>query len=131
VIGVVAGAGRENDGPRRILVHSGPGGKQYLWTGFRLKAHRDDAESYYFNLVSDHPSVFVVCRPGGDGRLRPSLVSVSYDEASSYLEVDEQVTRLPMPPEIYRWLESFVLRHYLPERKKKRRRDDWKQDTGR
>ena len=53
--------------------------------------------------------------------------NLSYDEATSYMEVDEPVFSLPMPPEVYRWLEAYVLEHYVPERKKKRKRDDWKQ----
>jgi len=131
VVGVIAGAIGEGSGRRSIPVHAGPGGEQYLWTGFRLRVHRDQAESYYFNLVSDRPSVFAISRPGRGGRLRPVLLTLSYDEASAYLEVDEQVSRLAMPAEVYRWLESFVVRHYVPERKKKRRRDDWKQDSDR
>jgi hypothetical protein len=59
--------------------------------------------------------------------LRPFQVTLSYDEAASYMEVDEPVFSLPMPPEVYRWLEGYVLEHYVPERKKKRKRDDWKQ----
>jgi hypothetical protein len=129
VVGVVAGAATEGAGVSRLLIHSGPGGEQYLWTGFRLQLHRDGAESYYFNLVSDRPSVFVICRPGRDGRLKPALLTLGYDEAAAYMEVDELVARVAMPAEVYRWAESFVMQHYVPQRKNKRRRDDWKQDS--
>ena len=125
VIGLVAGAAPEQpDQP--VLVRSGERSEQYLWRGFRLPLYRDDAESYYMNLMGEQPRVFVLCR-GRSGRLRPFRVTLSYDEAASYMEVDEPVFSLPMPPEVYRWLEGYVLEHYVPERKKKRKRDDWKQ----
>ena len=129
VLGVVAGAATAGDTVSKVLIHSGEGGEQYLWTGFRLELHRDEAESYYFNLVSDRPSVFVICRSGGGGRLAPALLTLSYDAAAAYMEVDELVSRVAMPAEVYRWAESFVMEHYVPERKKKRRRDDWKQGS--
>lgn len=129
VVGVVAGAANESSGVSKARIYSGPGGEQYLWTGFRIQLHRDDAESYYFNLVSDRPSVFVICRHDRDGRLEPALLTLGYDEAAAYMEVDELVSRVAMPAEVYRWAESFVMQHYVPERKRKRRRDDWKQDS--
>ena len=91
-----------------------------------MSLHKDDSESYYFNLMGEKPSVFVVCRLE-HGRLRPFLVTLSYDEAASYMEVDESVSAVAMPPEIYRWCEAFVLTHYVPEKKRKRKRDNWKQ----
>jgi hypothetical protein len=42
------------------------------------------------------------------------------------MEVEEDVFSVPMPAEIYRWVENFVLQHYVPERRKKRKREDWK-----
>jgi len=27
---------------------------------------------------------------------------------------------------VYRWAEKFVLEHYVPEKKKKRKRENWK-----
>jgi hypothetical protein len=58
-------------------------------------------------------------------------LTLSYDAAAAYMEVDELVSRVAMPAEVYRWAESFVMQHYVPERKKKRRRDDWKQGSER
>jgi hypothetical protein len=34
-----------------------------------------------------------------------------------------------MPAELYRWAERFVLEHYFPEKHRKRKRDNWKEDT--
>jgi hypothetical protein len=44
------------------------------------------------------------------------------------METDEIVETVAMPPELYRWAERFVLEHYVPEKRKKRKRDNWKED---
>ena len=115
-----------DSGIRKQLIHSDADSEQFLWTGFAINLHTDAAESYYFNLMGEKPSVFVVCRLE-HGRLQPFLVTCSYDEADAYMEVDESVSAVAMPPEIYRWCEAFVLAHYVPEKKRKRKRDNWKQ----
>ena len=33
----------------------------------------------------------------------------------------------PMPGELYHWAERFVLEHYVPEKKRKRKRNNWKE----
>jgi hypothetical protein len=59
---------------------------------------------------------------------RPFLVSLSFDEANAYLETDDvDVFPVAMPPELYRWIEAFVLAHYVPEPRRKRKRDDWRE----
>lgn len=126
VIGVVTRPSPTNSGIRKQLIHSDADSEQFLWTGFAINLHTDAAESYYFNLMGEKPSVFVVSRLE-HGRLQPFLVTCSYDEADAYMEVDESVSAVAMPPEIYRWCEAFVLAHYVPEKKRKRKRDDWKQ----
>ncbi|MEA3275109.1 MAG: DUF3305 domain-containing protein [Pseudomonadota bacterium] len=124
VVGVVAG---DRGGDDRLLRSDGAG-EQVLCPGFQLRLYKDEAESYYMNLTGERPSVFVVCQAAEDESPRPVLVTLSYDEASSYMEVEDAVFSVPMPPEIYRWVETFVLEHYTPERKKKRKLDNWKED---
>lgn len=101
---------------------------QYLWSGLTVALYKDESESYYHNLMSDSPKAFIVCRSNEDesSHCQPFLVTLSYDEAASYMEVDELVYSVDMPPELYRWVEQFVLEHYVPEKKRKRRRDSWK-----
>lgn len=127
VTGVVAGKRVAAEGIHRKLVHSGAAGQQYLWTGLSVELHPDDAESYYCNLMSDTPGVFVVCSEEQDEPLQPSIVTLSYGEAASYMETDQRVERVAMPAELYRWLEQYVLANYVPEKKKKRKREDWKE----
>ena len=106
---------------------------QYLWSGLTVELHKDGAESYYHNLMSDNPKAFVVCKSDETdcNQCQPFLVTLSYDEATSYMEVDELVYSVDMPPELYRWVEQFVLEHYVPEKKRKRRRDNWKETPSR
>ncbi len=113
---------------KREALHSGSQEAQYLWSGLQVSLYRDDAESYYFNIVSDRPRAFVISRQEEGEAPEPFLATLSYDEAASYMEVDDVVDSVDMPPELYRQLERFVLEHYVPERKKKRKRDDWKKE---
>lgn len=125
VVGVVA-ASPSGDG----VIRSDEVSRQRLLAGFRLKLFPDEAESYYMNLTAEQPGVFVVCRQDEEGPLTPLLVTLSYDEAASYMEVEEPVFRVAMPPELYRWVENYVLQHFVPAQKKRRKREDWKpEDT--
>jgi hypothetical protein len=127
VTGVVASKQPVEAGVHRKLIHSGDEAQQYLWTGLSIELHKDDAESFYCNLMSDKPSVFVICGEEQDEPLQPSIVTLSYGEATTYMETDQQVERVEMPAELYRWLEQYVLANYVPEKKKKRKRVDWKE----
>ena len=126
VTGIVAGdrSGRDSAGGRQL--HAATQGQQYLWTGLHVKLFKDDAESYYCNLVSDTPRVFIICRQEAGAPPQPSIATLSYGEASSYMETDALVESVDMPPELYRWAEQYVLEHYVPEKRKKRKRDNWK-----
>lgn len=98
----------------------------YLWQGFVLQLHPDEVESYYHNLMANTPKLFVVCRPNANNtEPQPFLVTLSHDEASAYLEADAEVHDVPIPAEIYRWAEYYVLEHYVPAEPKKRHREDW------
>ncbi len=130
VTGLVAGGQSAKPGVRRETLHAGSGDAQYLWTGLRVELHKDDAESYYFNIVSDTPKVFVICNRNEGEPLEPFIVTLSYDEAASYMEGDEAVESVAMPAELYRWVEQYVLEHYVPEKRKKRKRDSWKETEG-
>ncbi len=126
VIGVVAAQRSVVGTVGPTLVREEPGEKQYLWSGCYVELFRDAADGYYQNLVSENPKAFVVCQQDEGQSLEPCLVTVSYDEAVAHMEVDEDVFSVPLPPELYRFVEHFVLAHYVPERPKKRKREDWK-----
>ena len=102
---------------------------QYLNTGFHLELFVDECESYYYNLISPAPRCFIVADQNDSEVPVPFLVSLSYDAAHSYLEGDETVYTVDLPPELYRWSEAFILNHYAPEKKIKRKRINWKDDN--
>ncbi len=133
VVGVVAGSpGAGEAGRRRAVMRESDAGAHVLWTGFSIELFKDEAESYYCNLRGEHPSVFVVCRQEDDDpELVPFLVTLSYDESASYLEVDDQVFSVPIPPELYVWLERYVVANYVPQPPRRRKRKSWhqKEDT--
>ncbi len=109
-------------------VRSLPDKQEYLWGGLSIRLHKDEAESYYFNLMAGNPRVFVITTTGEVGIPEPFLVSASFDEAHAYLEAEAEVEAVSMPPEIYRWVEQFVLEHYVPERRIKRKRRNWSKE---
>ncbi len=129
VAGVVAGSRGSGDITEDRELHAAAKGQQFLHTGLHMHLYRDDAESYYFNLVSDTPRVFVICSQEPGGPLRPFIATLSYGEATSYMETDEIVESVAMPPELYRWAERFVLEHYVPEKRRKRKRENWKEEA--
>ena len=126
VVGVVAGANVAVGSPQRSIVRSDEGKDQYLWTGFSVQLYRENAENYWHNLVSKSPSLFVICQPEEDEDIAPSTVTADYDEASAYMEAEATVFSTPIPPEIYQWLERFVVENYVPREPKKRKRAEWK-----
>lgn len=98
-------------------------------SGYAVRLFVDECDSYYHNLASPSPKCYVVVRQDeADDEPKPFLVSLSFDEAHAYLEGDDTVFAVDVPPELYRWTESFVLEHYCPEPLKKRKRRDWRGD---
>lgn len=100
-----------------------------IYSGHQVKLYIDECDSYYHNLMSPTPHCFVVVRQDDDdAEPEPFIVSLSFDEAHAYLEGDDEVFAVDIPPEIYQWTESFVLEHYCPQQLKKRKRKDWKEN---
>jgi hypothetical protein len=58
-------------------------------------------------------------------------VTANPDEASAHLEGDEQVFATPIPPEIYKELERFVVEYYVPRPRRKRKRKNWSKSADR
>jgi hypothetical protein len=130
VVGVVAGAdlpGREAYGRP---VHSGDGEEHFLWGGLQLELYRDAAESYWVNLTGRQPSLFVLCTEDEQSMVTPRLVTADQNEACSGVEGDDRVFAAPIPPEVYRRIEAFVVAHHVPQEKRKRRRKDWSASEG-
>jgi hypothetical protein len=125
VAGVVAGSAVADPTAHGTPIHGGDDEEQFLYGGLRLELYRDAAHSYWANLTATQPSLFVLCSDDGAGTLVPKMVTADQDEASSGVEVDDRVYSAPIPPEVYRYLEAFVVEHHVPEEKYKRKRSDW------
>ncbi len=108
------------------LVYAQGERRQYLHHGFEVTLYQDECESYYHNLMSPSPRCYIVTRLNEDEVPVPFQVSMSFDEAHAYQECDEEVFAVDIPPELYRWIESYVLANYVATKRKKRKRDDWK-----
>ena len=125
VLAVVPGTGLGSGAPRALRQSADR--TDLLWSGLGLRLYRDEAESYYYNLLSREPKIYVLLRPDPAGQPIPCKVTACFGEAHAYLETDDDVRAVAMSPELVRWLERFVLWHYLPEPRRKRRRDDWRE----
>ncbi len=122
VVGIASTA-RERDAGELVKIHEEGGVSRYLQHGLVLSLHRDECESYYHNLMTATPRCYVVARTERGGRPSPFLIGLSFDEAHAYLEADDLVYAVPIPGEIYRWCEAYVLAHYVPRPKRKRKLD--------
>ena len=100
-------------------------GTLFYWPDLILQLYPLHCHSYYHNLISEQPKVYLVCNTNESESPQPLLMTVDYDEAASYMETDEQVFNAPLADELCVWLERFVLAHYHPEKPQKRRRELW------
>ena len=125
-IGVTVGNTLDNRDESRVE-HLEEGHRLQLYPGYPVRLYTDECDSYYHNLMSPSPNCFIIVRQDDeDEEPRPFMVSLSFDEAHAYLEGDDTVFAVDMPPELYRWTEAFVLAHYCPQQLKKRKRKDWR-----
>ena len=132
-IGVVAGEDVNTIESSTTLVHEDDTCRRYLWTGLTLTLYRDACESYWYNLMSGKPYLFVICYVDedeeGEESLVPALVTADQQEATGHMETDDRVYSVPMPEQVHEWLERFVVTHYIPAQKKKRKRQEWAKET--
>ncbi|MCK5360673.1 MAG: DUF3305 domain-containing protein [Gammaproteobacteria bacterium] len=127
VVGVTVGESTinaESQAAQTLIEQDGV--RQLLYSGFNLTLYEDECESYYHNIKAPSPGCYVIARNNGDDVPIPYLVSLSFDEANAYLECEDTVFTTTLAPELYRWLEEFVLVHYVPEKRIKRKRKNWK-----
>ena len=127
--GQMAQAGQTGSGPVRVD-ESADGCERFLWSGLRLELHKDSCESYWYNLLSEQPALFIVCFSDDaaeqtEQELTPVLVTPGHDEAMAHLESDDVVFSVPMPEALHQAVERYVVAHYVPAHRKKRKRVNW------
>ncbi|WP_428425299.1 DUF3305 domain-containing protein [Methylibium sp.] len=96
---------------------------RWLHPGFTVELFRDEGEGYYLNLSSGAPAWFVSWRIGDEDASQawPEIVSLSYNEAGRWLDAQERVDNLPLPPDVVAWLQAWNDQHYRPEPKRRKR----------
>jgi len=124
VMGVVVGERFASAEPRCLRMRSGPEGDLYMWMGFSLKLIVHKANDYALTITADQPKLYVIAQDDVHDGLRPLKVTVSLDEAQNLDATDlrdssERVASVAMPPEVFRWVEAFVMEHF--EHKKRRK----------
>lgn len=132
-IAVVAGEDVVTHDSSTTLVHEDAERRRYLWTGFKLALYKDACESYWYNLMSGTPYLYIICHvdedEDGEESLVPALVTADQQEATGHMETDDRVFSVPMPEHVHEWLERYVVEHYVPARKKKRKRRQWAKES--
>jgi hypothetical protein len=128
VLGVVVGQTSEKLERRQL--RSGPEGEQYLWTGLVLRLHKNEVDSYYYNIVGQNPSVYIYCQNDDSDEPRPRAITADYIDAMSHGEAGNATFSVPMPPEVYRCIEQFVLEHYTPGETKMKRKHEQPKVSG-
>ncbi len=105
-------------------------GELFAFSDYTVTLYKDACERYWHALIGDQPKAYVVCREESDDSehdlgIEPLLVTCDYDEATAHAETDSLVLSCPIPGEMYRFMEAFVLEHYKPQPFKKRKRKKW------
>lgn len=103
-------------GPRQIVDREDV--SQWLYPGFDVFLHRSEAEGYFHNVSSGAPCVFVLWRME-DGRAIPKYVTVSYDEATRWMDASESVDSVPITAELLAWMGEYVEKNYRREPRKR------------
>jgi Protein of unknown function (DUF3305) len=106
--------------------------ERWIHAGYRAKLFADDAEGYYLNVTTDAPCWFVLWRMEEEAGItdepiaKPEMVSLSYHDAGRWLDAQETVEQVPLPPEVVAWLQAFVDEHHVNEAKKRKRPESFK-----
>ncbi|MFZ2307445.1 MAG: DUF3305 domain-containing protein [Rhodoferax sp.] len=127
-----AGFGSE---PR--LLYQNDSGERWLHGGYRVELFEDDGEGYQLNATTPTPGWFVLWRMEDEATVaeepiaRPVVVSLSYVDASRWLDAQETVEQVPAPAHVVDWLKAFIAEHYQPEVKRPKRPESFKSLTDR
>ncbi len=121
-VAVVLGEGPDRGAPELMIDHEDY--RQLRYGGLQVRFHVDEAADYYHNLTAPAPGCYVVAASqavDGEEVPVPVLVTLNFDEAHAYGEGDLSLYHVPIGPELYPYVERFVVTHYVPERKHKRK----------
>ncbi len=92
--------------------------------GLQVSLHKSEGEGYWLNLNSPQPCLFVMWRQEEGESPVPWIVTASYNEAGRMLDAGEKVENAPLPESMLPWLKAYTDAHYVPEVRKKVKRND-------
>lgn len=130
-VGVVVGEGPGRGQPETVVDRDDY--RQLRYGGLKVRFHADEAADYYHNLTAPAPGCYVVAaidRVDGEDVPRPVRVTLNFDEANAYGDGDWAVYHVPLGADLYPWVERFVVTHYVPEPKKKRKLKSAREQRG-
>ena len=119
------------------LLYKNDSGERWIHGGLRVELFEDDTEGYQLNATTPSPGWFVLWRMEEEATVadepiaRPVVVSLSYHDASRWLDAQETVEQLPAPPDVVEWLKAFIAEFYQPEVKRPKRPESFKSLTDR
>lgn len=119
-------------GVRSHLLSKNDSIERWIHNGYCAELFADDAEGYYLNVTTDAPCWFVLWRMEEEAGItdepiaKPEMVSLSYHDAGRWLDAQETVEQVPLPPEVVAWLQAFVDEHHVIETKKRKRPESFK-----
>lgn len=102
----------------------GLGWRRYYAGAVELELYRGETDNYRDNLANERPSVFVILRPEGDGRVSLHGATIDPGEIEAHSDAgDDLVEAVPLPPHVAAWMAEFVARHHVERPFYKRQRD--------
>ena len=117
----------------RRVIESGDGWQRFLLGCLTVTLHRKETEAYIQNLTSTRPAVFIMLQQEEDDpeiEVRAVLATASPYDAQDYLDSGEDIVEaVPMPEEMVAWLEDFIAAHHVDEAFKKRKRQNFREET--
>lgn len=119
-------------GERPLLLRDDGDVQHWLHPGFEAALFRDDTEGYFLNATTDSPCWFVMWRmqeeaaADADPMPIPCMVSLSYHDAGRWLDAQETVEQVPLPPDVRAWLQDFVDEHHVVEPKRRKRPESFR-----
>jgi hypothetical protein len=106
---------------------------QTLFPGLAVTLFADEAEGYWLNVTSPQPAWFVRWSVHEDDPALASVeaVTLSYYEASRWMNGPEPVDTVLLPPDVLQWLSAFTQAHYKPEPRERKRPASFKRPEDR
>ena len=123
-VAVLPGAPPMNPRGEWRAMESGAGWTRWLAGTLTVELHRTETDGYRTNLSGMRPSVYVVLRAADESahELVPFAATVSAHEAEAFLDGDDIVSGVIMPPEIMAFVQAFIDAHHVDRPFKKRQR---------